>query len=365
MLIRQKIMLKRYENFKILEEKNSEIEFEATIPTEVLNGFENEVLADIQKDFEIQGFRKGQVPIDIVKSRVNAMHVVEDAADMALRDIYPEILDGENLNTISAPSVTIMKMAPGNPLVFKVRAAVAPKFKLPDYAGISKKVMSTQPSTEVGEDDINDAIKNIQKMRMPAEAIKGKKEEEITYPDLTDEYVKTLGQFDSVADFKSKLKESLAEEKKSVLKRAAREELAAKLVEATKIELPAILVKEEINVARNHRYEDLERMGVKMEDYLKKIGKTEEELDKLELSYVERQLTMRFIIEEIARKENITPSEEFVSENSAYIRDKNPEADPENVRHYLESVSVNEQVLEFLESGKKPPVKAEKESEKK
>jgi trigger factor len=242
-----------------------------------------------------------------------------------------------------------------------VQVGVFPEFKLPDYKKIGKTIAEKQEPVKVTDEEIDGTIRNIQMMRMKPEEIKDQKD--IKLPELTDEYVKTLGQFDSVEDFKSRIRESISEEKRVAAERSVREEIAAKLLESTKISLPSLLVEEEVGLLRTRRFEEMQRMGISLEDYLKKTGKTEEDLNKEEKNYVERQIGTRFMLESIAKAEKITADPKVVEENTEFLLARNPGADAEHVKNYVETMLVNEEVLKLLE-GKKPEPEESKEEKK-
>jgi trigger factor len=353
---------KLYTNLKVGKADKGDVEIEAEIPAEVIDSFVSDVIAHAAKDIELPGFRKGQVPAELAKKHLNEMHVLEDAADLALREVYPQILEDENLDVVTAPRVTVTKLAPGNPVSFKARVGIAPVIKLPDYKKIGAKIKSKEEKVEVTDAEIDGTIRNIQMMRMnpaelqvinkdgtPASADGVTPPKEIKLPELTDEYVKTLGQFESVADFKAKLKTSIEEEKSSGAKQVTREKIAEELIKETPFSLPAMLVDEEVALLKDRRAEEIDRLKITPEEYLKKIGKTESELDKEEQEYVERQLKTRFIIEKIAQEEKIIADDKEVKRNSEYLMERNANADPESVQRYVAAMLTNEKVLELLE----------------
>ncbi len=355
---------KLYENLKIKRE-NGEAEIEAEIPSHVLEAQVVKVIRNAKKDMELPGFRKGQIPEEIIKKQLDEMHVLEDATDMALREVYPQIVEDEKLDIVTAPRVTITKLAPGNPVSFKARVGIVPEFKLPDYKKIGKTTIDKQEKSEVTEAEVDDTIRNIQMMRMDQEVIKNAKDvKEIQLPELTEEYIKTLGNFTSVEDFKKQIKDGIQEEKETNSRRKTREDIASALIEKTPMTVSSLLVEEEVGALRNRRFEEVQRMGISMEDYLKQVKKTEEELEAEEKSYIERQLKTRFILEQIAKEEKLVADPKIVAENVDYLLERNADADPDRVQNYVESMLVNEQVLALLE-GKEVKKVEEKAAEKK
>src|SRR6202042_717258 len=103
------------------------IEFQAEVPVDVLEEEMLESLADIALDFSIPGFRKGKVPEQVVGEHVGEMELVETAANQLLRNAMAEIAKDEKLDVVGRPELIVTKMAPKNPLEFRVRYALMPK----------------------------------------------------------------------------------------------------------------------------------------------------------------------------------------------------------------------------------------------
>ena len=78
---------KLYTNLKIGKADKGDVEIEAEIPLTVLDSFVADVIARASKDLALPGFRKGQVPEELARKHLDEMHVLEDAADLALREI--------------------------------------------------------------------------------------------------------------------------------------------------------------------------------------------------------------------------------------------------------------------------------------
>ncbi len=106
--------------------------------------------------------------------------------------------------------------------------------------------------------------------------------------------------------------------------------------------------------------EDLGRMGMKYEDYLKNTGKTEDGLRAEWKENALKRAKLQLIINAISDKENLKPEEQELKENVDHLLKHHKNADPENVRIYVLSILTNEKVFVFLEAQKS---KSKKESE--
>src|SRR5581483_741497 len=240
-----------YTNLKKLRDKHGEIEFQAEVPVAALETYLGRELAHAARDFELPGFRKGKVPEHLVREHLNEMALLEAAAEAALHDVVREIITDESLAIVGSPRLTITKIAPKNPLEFKVTFARYPEIKLPDYKKIGKEIATRADTSEVTEKDVNDATERLLQMM-------GKTEGSASAPALTDEFVGKLGPFKTVAEFKEKLKENLAQDKAMQAKEAKREEIMHEITKQAKVEIPELLLDEEWYTFEERRNAELE-----------------------------------------------------------------------------------------------------------
>ncbi len=345
---------KHYANIKIGKPKNSEIDIEAEIPVETIEAHRKRILEETRKDFELPGFRKGKVPENLFLQSVNEMRVLQEAAEIAIEEAYPEIIHHEKIDVFGRPQITITKLAPKNPVGFKIHVAVIPPVRLPDYKKIGKNIVSAKSEIKISDEEIASVIKNIQRMQA------GKKEaatndnppadtEDIATPELTDELVKTWGDFKDVADFRAKLSQSIKQEKEVEESRKTREEIIVKILDESKIDLPAVVVEDEANEIRGRLLEELKKSNLSFEDYLKRSNKTSEKYAEEERAFIERDLKNRLIIEEIAKIENIQIDEKEIEQNTEYMLRRHGGSDPIRMRHYVHNMLVNEKVFQLLE----------------
>ncbi len=332
---------KPYGEIKLGKEKDAMLEFAGSITPETLERHKQCVIREIQRDFEAPGFRKGRAPEDLVLKTTNPSRLLEEAADSALREVYPLIIEDFNLRVITPPEVTVTKLAFGSPLEFTVRVGLYPEVKLPDYKGIAKKVMrNDNDPIEVTEAQVEELIKEVREFRA---------EEGKTTPELTDESVKTFGDFESVDDFKGKMAENLMLEKELERRKKKREELAKQLVDAAKFSVPDALVESELIVTRDALYNEINENKLSKEEYFKRIGKTEDEFLKIQRDALVRQFKTKFILEAIAKEERIEPTNEELEAEAAAVSSRYPGIEPDELIRYVSEMLKNEKALQFLE----------------
>jgi trigger factor len=138
------------EKYKIIKREDlpgGKIEFEIELPVETLKHFRADAVRDISNEIDIDGFRKGSAPESIIVQKVGELMVVEKSASRAIYNIIPIVITSEKIDALTFPEITITKLAPENPVIFKLSITSMPNISLPDYRTIAKKV----PQEEVAE----------------------------------------------------------------------------------------------------------------------------------------------------------------------------------------------------------------------
>ena len=264
---------------KINKLPKSELEIEGEIPTELFEQFFNTALKRIVEHAEIDGFRKGKAPEHVVLSKIPEIKILEEAAELALGEHYPKIIEENKLDVISRPEIAITKLARNNPLGFKIKTATLPEITLPDYKSLASEVKKSLSDKDtdatVTEEDIENTIMDIRKSRAPKKNITEVKEgEEVKeeLPEWNDEFVQSLGDFKDIADFRSKLEENLKMEKANLVREKTRLKIIEKIIEDSQIDLPDVLVNLEIDKILYRMEPDIAAMGLQFEEYLKQIS---------------------------------------------------------------------------------------------
>jgi len=231
----------------------------------------------------------------------------------------------------------------------KFTTATFPTIELADYKKIAAEKNKEEFKAEVTEEDTQASIDQILAMN-PVESGEG---EAPTKPELTDDFVKTLGEFENVDDFKVKLKENLLMQKEQEARAKRREAMMLELIEGSTFDIPELLITSEQDKMIAQMKDDVMRMGLEYNEYLKHMGKTEEELKEEWKGDAEKRAASELILKDIARAEELKPDAEKVAQQIEMIKEQYGASVPEeNIRLYVESIFINESVLEWLEGQK-------------
>jgi trigger factor len=198
----------------------SEASIEVEVSWEVLQTARAKAFTEIQKNITLDGFRKGNAPEKMIVEKFGEMYILGEAAEIIIDETYGKLLVEHKLNTIGNPDVSIVKLAEGNPLSFKIKVALMPKAELPDYKSISKEFTKEKKEVTVDDKEIDEAIVDIQKHRAHQAMHENNvphtegDDRDLVLPAPDDDFVKSLGDFKDVEDFKIKLRENILNEKK-------------------------------------------------------------------------------------------------------------------------------------------------------
>ena len=142
-----------------------EAEVVGEISLEFLSECRKEALKHLQSHANLPGFRKGQVPEDILIKTFGEMHILEETAEVALGKEYGNIVEESKLRPIARPQISVTKLAPGIPLEFKVRLVLEPEFELPDYKKLASEIV--EEDTEKKRLKIMEALNKETKLDLP------------------------------------------------------------------------------------------------------------------------------------------------------------------------------------------------------
>jgi len=369
--------------FTVTKEEGSQVKIAGEIPFSELEEERKAAIKHLGTNVKLDGFRPGHIPTTVLEKHLGEMTVLTEMAERVIGHMYPHILEAHAIDAIGYPQISITKIAAGNPLGFTATVAVMPTITLPDYKQIAKTTNLGKESTGVTDTDVEKQIAEILRQKMAYERLQTKAvaknvakgtndgdlptpeseqakvietEEDFSklpLPELTDELVKTLGQpgqFTGIDDFKTKLREHLEIEKKQEVETKHRAIITDEIIKQTTVDLPQILIDSELNQMFFQMNEDLERANLKMDDYLKHIKKTKEELEKEWTPAAEKRAQLQLILNEIAKDSDIKPDEKQLEEQVKQLLEQFKDADERRVRIYVASMMTNEAVMKMLEA---------------
>ena len=329
------------------------VEILGSMPWESFSAFEKKAFDRILKDFEIPGFRKGHVPLEMAKSNIKDELILADMAELAVQAIYPTILVDKKIDALGSPNLAITKLARDNELSFTIRTAVLPVIALPEYKTIAAAVKPSTPA-EISEEDIDKVVQDLRQIRAYGHVHDHAEEndhghDESQLPEVNDDFAKSFGNFASVAEMRDKIRENMKREKQQEANDKRRVTIMEDIIAKTSFAVPVIVIKSEQEKILAQIETDIARSGMTLEDYFKQVQKTREQVMEEFLPEAEKRARFQLIINAIAHDAGVMATEEEANAEADSLVKAYPGADRARALAYADMVITNEKVLAMLE----------------
>ncbi len=258
-------------NTKIEKLPKSTIKLTVTLEKEKVKESYEKVLTEAVKNTEIEGFRKGTAPKEMIKDKLGVSNIYGEAINDLLQTYYPQALKENLLMPVSNPKVEIKEFDLEKDFEFSATFATKPEVKIKDY----KKAL---------KDYYKDKTEKLEKEK--AEKFKkGEKIEETHVHIGANEIIDIL------------LKES-------------------------EVEVADMLVEEETDRVMSRLMDQLRSINLPVENYLKAQNKTAESLRKEYDEMSIRNIKAEFVLSHLLKEENIEVTDKEIDDMIGAVGDK-------------------------------------------
>lgn len=131
-------------------------------------------------------------------------------------------------------------------------------------------------------------------------------------PEIDDEFVKDISEFDTLDELKADERKKLEERAKSNAESSMKNAAMDKVFEANDIEVPEVMVETEINNMMNEFDQQLRSQGMDLKSYFGYLGQDESEFRNQIKEDAHKRVKTRMIVKAIADQENFEVSEDEV-----------------------------------------------------
>lgn len=227
-----------------------------TIPVESINEEKQKRLQRLSGQVRIDGFRRGKVPAKVLQERYGAS-VFSDALNELINKVYSQALKEANIFPAGAPNIEPVneKVEQDKPFDFTATFEVFPDIALKDFSTLTIEKLSAT----VEDADIDKAIERVREQRA-TKTEAGEKQ----LPELTNEFIATLGVQGGLDELKKEVRKNLERELKYALKNKIKSNVIEQLVAAHDFEIPAALVDQEAERMREDSKRYFKQMNTKM-----------------------------------------------------------------------------------------------------
>lgn len=245
--------------FEVKRIGQSQIEIQATVPHRRVEEEFEKVLEGAAKEIEVEGFRKGHAPKDLVREKIDKSKAYGEVVERLVTAGYNEAVKQHFLKPVVSPRIELLQFEPenGKDLIFKAITAERPEVTLGDY------------KTELAK----------LKVEKPAGKIVGPDGKPLKSPNTP----------------------AVGEVLQTITKTAT-------------VEIPELLIENEVNRMLSRLIDQTGRLGLTVEQYLQSQGKTAEQLRADYAKQAEETLKAELVLDEIAKVEKIEVTDQEIEE---------------------------------------------------
>ncbi|MEK7109643.1 MAG: trigger factor [Patescibacteria group bacterium] len=269
------------------------------VPKEDIIKEEGEAFTRLQQQLTVEGFRLGKAPKNIAEKHISKEDLYQELAQKLVSRIYKEILTKEALKPIVSPKVDLVKANEGEDWHIRITIAEKPTISLGDYKKVIKETKAKAEKSNIwvpGKD--KDPSAN------------GKKPEE---------------------------------DKNKLLN-----EVLSALLNEAKIEVSDLVIDEEINHRLTHLMDEIQKIGLTVENYLKSKNLTMDSLKAQFKKETEDTYKLEFALSEIADKENLKVEQADLDKLFVNIKDENERKKAEQNSYYYATILRKQKTLDYL-----------------
>jgi FKBP-type peptidyl-prolyl cis-trans isomerase (trigger factor) len=281
----------------VAREEDGNIQITFTIPFDLVKEAQNDTIAEMAKDIEVPGFRKGMAPLAKVVERIPQNSLIEHSLSHLLPKALAESITQNKLKIAIYPKFELLEAKDGEAWQIRGVTCELPEFSLGDY---KKTIQGSMRAGAIWTPD------------------KGTPE---------------------------KPKELTREEKEQAVIKA--------LIESVKITIPKVLIEEEVQSRLSNLLARIEKLGLAIEGYLSSIGKNVDSLRAEYEAQAKDAIALDLILTKVAMEENLKVTEAEIdaalnmstSTTNPKVEDKE---DLESRKRMIESILKRRQALDFL-----------------
>ena len=147
-------------------------------------------------------------------------------------------------------------------------------------------------------------------------------------PEIDDEFVSEVSEFETLKDFKEDIKKKIVEFKEDREKETSKSKLLEEILKNTNIEIADEAIDDEVDGILDGYKQRLSYQGMDLQKYLDMIHKSEEDFRKEQRPLAEKRIKKYLILEKIAKDEKVEVTDEMVDkeyEKMALSYGMNPE----------------------------------------
>jgi trigger factor len=260
------------------------VELEVAIPWKEISKKKDSSFEELRKQLQIPGFRKGSVPPEIAKKHISPSSIYQEAINSLLQQILNEIITKEKIEVIYNPKIELKKAKENEDWIIVIQLALKPEVDLGNFKNEIKKIKLQEKKVDIW--------------------VPGKENQK-------------------------------SQESDQVYNQKILSKVLEKLLEICRCEISDLIIEEELNKRLTNLFEEIQKIGLTVESYLKSKNITTEQLKSQIKKEIEETYKLEFILQKIADQENIVVEKKDIDNLFSTISDpKEKEVASKNAYFY-------------------------------
>lgn len=274
-------------------------EITVTIPWETVESAYNRAFDHLAQNLEVEGYRRGKAPKMVAEKHLPQERVYDHAIRDLLPGIYEEIVKKEDLKPVVNPKIDLKQAKPNDEWVVVFTVAQRPQVTLPDYRKIVQKAKKDSKTPEIWVPGSNSP------------------------------------------------KDSNDQEKAQKQQELLNTVLSELLKEST-VEIADVIIEEERNQRLARLVDDVQKLGMTVEAYLKSKQVTMEDLNASITREIEETHKIELILNEIAEVEKISVEQAELDKLFEGVKDEKERQTVAQNAYYYAMILRKQKTLDFL-----------------
>lgn len=308
---------------KIEKLPKATIKLTVTLENEKVKEAYEKALTEAVKNVEIEGFRKGSVPREMVKDKIGTQNLYGDAVNDLLQTFYPQALKENLLMPVSNPKVELKEFDLEKELEFVATFAVRPEIKMGDY----KKALKDYYK-EKAEKSTQEKLEKLKKGELTPET---SEKTDTKFPEETHVHL-------------------------------GANEIIDVLLQKSEVEIADMLIEEETDRVMSRLLDQLRSINLSIEKYLLAQNKTAESLRKEYDVMSEKNIKAEFVLSHLIKEEHIEVADKEIDDMISAVGDKglgDKLNDPMQKLYIKTILQKNKLITKLVEEAEGLPTKAE------
>jgi len=284
-------------NFQLTWLPKKTFEILATIPWSEIEKAKKKAIFEAGKTMEIKGFRKGKAPEKMVLENLSSGKLLQLTLQELIPDYYQKAISNFGLSPILTPKAELVSAKENEDWQVKFTSCEEPQINLGNYKEELRK------------------LKSVGLIWTPEKGTPKPSSDSVSKP----------------------------EEKEGKL-----EKIIQHLEQTIKIEVSDLLIEAEVNRKLAELLDQIQKLGLTLEQYLSSTGKTVDSLKQEYKNQAEKTLRLQFLLSRISEAEKIEVTPAEIEKAISSAKNEEEKKALESQKYLLASLIRQQKTLDFL-----------------